>query len=174
MIEIFRPDIYSKSIFDVNYKKLKEKGIKCILLDLDNTIAPVNIEKPDNKMKKFLYELKEKGFHLIIMSNSQKKRVEPFKNELELDSAAFSMKPRKAKYMKILKTFGYKPEEVAAIGDQLLTDVLGANRMQITSILVNPMSKKDGISTNLNRIIERMIIKRLEKKELFERGKYYD
>ena len=76
--------------------------------------------------------------------------------------------------MKILKTFGYKPEEVAAIGDQLLTDVLGANRMQITSILVNPMSKKDGISTNLNRIIERMIIKRLEKKELFERGKYYD
>ena len=139
MIEIFRPDVYSKSIFDVNYKKLKEKG-----------------------------------FHLIIMSNSQKKRVEPFKNELELDSAAFSMKPRKAKYMKILKTFGYKPEEVAAIGDQLLTDVLGANRMQITSILVNPMSKKDGISTNLNRIIERMIIKRLEKKELFERGKYYD
>ena len=174
MIEIFRPDVYSKSIFDVNYKKLKEKGIKCILLDLDNTIAPVNIEKPDNKMKKFLNELKEKGFHLIIMSNSQKKRVEPFKNELELDSAAFSMKPRKSKYMKILKTFGYKPEEVAAIGDQLLTDVLGANRMQITSILVNPMSKKDGISTNLNRIIERMIIKRLEKKELFERGKYYD
>ena len=174
MIEIFRPDIYSKSIFDINYKKLKEKGIKCILLDLDNTIAPVNIERPDNKTKKFLYELREKGFRLIIMSNSPKKRVEPFKNELELDSAAFSMKPRKAKYMKILKTFGYKPEEVAAIGDQLLTDVLGANRMQITSILVNPMSKKDGISTNLNRIIERMIIKRLEKKELFERGKYYD
>lgn len=174
MIEIFRPDVYSKSIFDVNYKKLKEKGIKCILLDLDNTIAPVNIEKPDNKMKKFLYELKEKGFHLIIMSNSPKKRIEPFKNELELDAAAFSMKPRKAKYQKILKTFGYKPEEVAAIGDQLLTDVLGANRMQITSILVNPMSKKDGISTNLNRIIERMIIKRLEKKDLFERGKYYD
>ena len=89
MIEIFRPDVYSKSIFDVNYKKLKEKGIKCILLDLDNTIAPVNIEKPDNKMKKFLYELKEKGFHLIIMSNSQKKRVEPFKNELELEDSIY-------------------------------------------------------------------------------------
>lgn len=174
MIEIFRPDIYSKSIFDINYKKLKKKGIKCILLDLDNTIAPVNIDKPDSKTKKFLYDLKEEGFHLIIMSNSPKKRIEPFKNELELDSAAFSMKPKKSKYIKILKTFGYKPEEVAAIGDQLLTDILGANRMQITSILVNPMSKKDGITTNFNRIVEKMIMKRLEKKDLFERGKYYE
>ncbi len=174
MIENFRPDIYCKSIFDINYKKLKKKGIKCILLDLDNTLAPVNVGKPTRQLKNFLYELKESGFHLIIMSNSPKKRIEPFKNELELDAAAFSMKPRKSKYIKILKTFSYKPEEVAAVGDQFLTDILGANRMQITSILVNPMSKKDGITTNFNRIIEKMIIKKLEKKDMFERGKYYE
>lgn len=174
MIEIFRPDIYAKSVFDINYDNLKKKHIKCILFDLDNTLVPVNTKKPDKRIKDFINDLKEKGFKVIILSNSKKEKVVNFRNSLEVDASAFSLKPRKKKYIKIMNTFNYKPEEIAAVGDQLLTDVLGANRVGIISILVNPVSKKDEFITLFNRSIERIVYKALERKDLLKKGKYYE
>ena len=85
MLSIFVPDIYQKSIHDINYKKLKNNGIKCIIFDLDNTIAPVNVKSPSKRVKDLMAELDEMGFKLIIMSNATKKRIEPFKDILGLD-----------------------------------------------------------------------------------------
>ena len=67
-MEIFVPDVYQKSIYDINYKKLKKKGIKCLLFDLDNTIAPYAMSVPDNKIKDLFAEL-EDDFKVIIMDN---------------------------------------------------------------------------------------------------------
>ena len=174
MIEKFRPDVYAKNIYTIDYEKLLKRGIKCLLFDLDNTISPVNMPLPDKKAINHFFDLKEMGFHLIIMSNSPKSRVEPFKNILETDSVAFALKPKKISYLKIMKTFKYKPEQVAAIGDQLLTDMYGANNVGITTILVNPISKVDGVTTKLNRCIEKTVEKKLKRKEMFSRGEYYD
>ena len=77
-------------------------------------------------------------------------------------------------YKKILNIYGVKPCEVAAVGDQLLTDILGANRMDITSILVNPISTSDFNITKGNRFIENKIIKHFTKNGVFVRGKYYE
>ena len=174
MLNMFVPDIYQKSIYDINYKKLKKNGIKCLLFDLDNSIAPVNSKSPSKKVKDLMEDLKEMRFKLIIVSNAPKKRVEPFKDILCIDSSYFSLKPFKRKYKKILQTYGFKESEIACIGDQLLTDILGANRMEFTSILVNPIGTLDFALTKLNRLIENSIYNSLEKNELLKKGEYYE
>lgn len=90
------------------------------------------------------------------------------------DSAYFSFKPLKRKYNKILKSYNYKKEEIACIGDQLLTDIWGANRMDFTSILVNPIGKTDFTLTKLNRFIETSIYDKLKKQDLLKKGRYYE
>lgn len=174
MLEKFVPDIYAKSIFLINYKKLRKRGIKCILFDLDNTIAPVSIKKPSKKTIDLFEELKDLGFKLIIMSNASKPRIEPFKTALNVDAAALCLKPKKDKYLKIMKTYNLKPEDICTVGDQLVTDIYGSNNLDITSILVNQISPKDHFTTFFNRILEKIIIKKLEKKDLFKKGRYYE
>ena len=174
MIEKVIPDIYQKSIYYINYDKLYKKGIRCIIFDLDNTITPSHIKKPTKRLKKLFDELRDKGFKVIIMSNAPKHRIEPFKTYLNVDACAFSLKPRKNKYERIMEKFKYKHTEVAAVGDQLLTDIYGANKLDLTSILVNPLTDHDYTITIINRIIEKFIYDRLDKKELFMKGQYYE
>ena len=84
MIEKVIPDIYQKSIYYINYDKLYKKGIRCIIFDLDNTITPSHVKKPTKRLKKLFDELRDKGFKVIIMSNSPKHRIEPFKTYLNV------------------------------------------------------------------------------------------
>ena len=174
MFDKFVPDIYKKSVYTIDYVKLKKNNIKCLLFDLDNTIVSSNIKKPNKKVKDLFIYLNEMGFKVIIISNSPRQRVEPFKIGLNVDAAAFALKPKKDKYLKIMDVYNFKSNEIACIGDQLLTDVFGANRLKMTSILVNPISKKDVFTTRFNRILEKIIFKKLVKKDLFKRGEYYD
>ena len=173
-MDYFVPNIYQKSIFSINYKELWKNGIKCLLFDLDNTIAPVSVKALDKKTKDLFEDLKDMGFKVIIISNSSKGRVEPFKDALNVDAAHSARKPLRGKYNKIMRLYDFLDFEIAAIGDQLLTDVYGSNRMGFTSILVNPISKNDLFWTKFNRMIERRIIKKLVKKGLFNIGEYHD
>lgn len=172
-MDIFIPDIYQKSIYDINYKKLKKSGIKCILFDLDNTLVPYTTKEPSKEVKDLFARLNS-DFKLIILSNSGKNRLRPFKQILNVDVAYSSKKPLKGKYKKILEIYGYKKEEIAAIGDQLMTDVYGANRMGMTSIFVNRIGPVEPITTRFNRIWERKLIKRFNKKGVLIQGEYYD
>ena len=170
----FIPDIYQKSIFAIDYEKLKDKGIKCILFDLDNTIAPVNVPNPDKEIKDLFADIELLGIKVIILSNSNKNRVRPFKEQLNVDSSYNSHKPFKKKYKKVMNIYNFKDNEIACVGDQLLTDVFGANRMGFVSILVNPISNVDYFGTKINRIFERRIFKKMERQGLFKVGEYYE
>ena len=143
MFNKFLPDIYQKSVYKINYNKLRTLGIKCIIFDLDNTLSPISLDKPTKRLKDLFSQLKSMGFKCIILSNSGKKRVEAFKNSLAVDSGFSSRKPTNRKYIKVMNSYAYVPDEIAAVGDQLLTDIYGANRMGFTSILVNQMGQKD-------------------------------
>ena len=169
----FIPDIYQKNIYDINYENLKKKGIKCLLFDLDNTIVPVKSDVPNKKIKEFFAYL-ENDFKVIIISNSNKKRLIHFKEGLNIDVACQARKPLKKKYIKIMKLYKFKEHEIAAIGDQLLTDILGANRMGITSILINPIGDYEKFGTKINRFIEGFIKSYLKKKKILVKGEYYD
>ncbi len=171
---MFLPDIYQKSIYSINYESLKNAGIKVILFDLDNTIVPINATEPNKKTKDLFDELKKMGLKPVIMSNSGQKRVAPFKEGLFVDAACSSRKPLKRKYKKILNIYNIKPSEVAAVGDQILTDVYGANRMGFTSILVNQISTKDFAWTKVNRWLENKILNHYTKRGVFKKGDYYE
>lgn len=173
-MDIFRPDIYKKSIYDIDYEHLKSIGIHCILFDLDNTIAPLDILSPDKKLMDLFMYLEDLGIKSIILSNACKKRVEPFKERCNLDSAYKACKPLKKKYLKILDMYSYKDTEIACIGDELLTDILGANRLGFTSILVNPISKKEAVIVKFRRIVENIIYYNFKKRGIFEKGSYYE
>ncbi len=169
----FIPDIYAQSIYTINYKKLKKNGIKCLLFDLDNTLVPYKTKEPTAQVKD-LFSVLSNDFKLIIISNSNKNRVRPFKEKLNVDAAHSSRKPSKKKYQKILDSYSYKVDEIACIGDQLLTDIYGANRMGLTSILVNRVATYETWPTRVNRFFERIVLKKLKKKKLLVKGEYYD
>ena len=173
-MEKYIPDIYQKSIYTINYDALYNRGIRCLLIDLDNTIVPITMKKPNKKVKELFDDLKTKGFKVIIFSNSPKSRVKPFKDELDVDCCAFALKPFKFKYNKILEEYKLNVATVACIGDQLLTDIKGGNSIGITTILVNPIGTKERFMTRINRYFERKILKKLRDNDLFTKGKYYE
>lgn len=173
-MEKYIPDMYQQSIYTIDYQKLLDKGIKCLLFDLDNTLVPVTNRQPTKKVKDLFDDLKNKGFKVIIFSNSGRKRLKPFKEELNVDCCASACKPLKKKFLLILKEYHYSINEVAIIGDQILTDILGGNNIGILTVLVNPISNKDFLITKFNRIREKRIMKKLRNKNLFSKGRYYE
>lgn len=171
-LDKFIPDIYKKNILEVDYKKLKVKGIKCILFDLDNTLAIIDENKVDKEIQKLLTELKE-DFQIIIISNNFRKRIRPICDMINIDFISFAMKPYSRSFNKVLKKYNYNKNQMCLIGDQLITDILGGNLYGITSILVDPLSIKDLKITKVNRFLESIILKKLSNQNKLKRGTYY-
>ena len=172
-MEKYVPDIYQKSIYTINYDSLLSRGIKCLLFDLDNTLAPITEKAPNEKVKELFNELKEKGFKLIIFSNSPKMRVRPFKDELEVDCCARAKKPKPDKFLSVIKIYGYNFSEVAIIGDSMMDDIVGGNGVGITTILVNQIGKREFPLAWFRRQKEKKIVKKLRDNNLFTKGRYY-
>ena len=170
---LFYPKMYKNKIQDISYTKLKKKGIKCILFDLDNTIALIDQEFIAEDVKEFLTKLK-KDFIIVIISNNVKKRVSTYAISLECDYVSSAIKPLFRGINKIKRKYNLKNNEIAVIGDQLVTDILGSNLHKFYSILVEPLASKDLKITSLNRILERKILKKYAKKKLMKKGEYYD
>lgn len=168
------PVLYYKNIYEINYQKLKQRNIKNLLFDLDNTIIDVHHRKLDIRVKKLFHTLKKDGFTVVIFSNSPKRRVRIFEKALQVKSNAFSCKPLSFGFKKVCKKYHFVKKETAIIGDQILTDIKGGNRFGILTILVTPIADKDFVLTRVNRYCENKIVKKLEKKGLWKRGMYSD
>jgi HAD superfamily phosphatase (TIGR01668 family) len=170
----FIPTIYKETVFDVDYIKLYESGIRLILTDLDNTLVSYKDNEVNDKLMKWLEERKREGFEIIIISNnSSEVRVREFAEKLGIEYVARAMKPLKCGFKRVLKkaTRKFSPNEVVAIGDQLMTDVFAANRMNYTSILVKAIDRKtEKWTTRFNRILESHVLRRIKEKhsKLFE------
>lgn len=165
--------MYQKDIYHIPYKKLKKLGIKCLIFDLDNTIALIDQKLITEDTKKLLTDLK-RDFQIVIISNNIVKRVKSYANYLECDYVANALKPLSKGYQKIRKKYHLSKEEMCMIGDQIITDIYGGNRYHMFTILVDPLGKKDLKITSLNRFLERKILKRYEKKGIMKKGKYYE
>lgn len=169
----FFPDIYQKNIYTINYQKLWDSGIRCLLFDLDNTCVPYKEKKSTKELKELFNNLSSLGFKIIIFSNSPKRRLKRF-SDLGIEFNSFSMKPLSHNFYKILKKYGYDKSEVIIIGDQIFTDVYGGNKVGITTCLVDPLTNVDMMATKLTRLLENRKINMLGKARGFKRGKYYD
>ena len=169
---LFRPNIYKKNIYDINYGLLKEKGIKCLIFDLDNTLGLISHKRCPDEARELIKKL-QKDFIVVISSNNTRKRLKPYLEELGIDGTSWSMKPSIKSLIYIKAKYKLHKKEMCIIGDQIVTDVLAGNRFRIKTILVDPLGEKDLKITGLNRKLESKIITKYEKKGLFKRGKYY-
>ena len=170
---IFKPKIYQKDIYSINYKELKDSGIKCLIFDLDNTLGMISNKRCPEDTIELINKLK-KDFKIIICSNNSTRRIRPYMNDLGIDGISWSMKPTIKCFLKIKMKYKFTKKEMAIIGDQIVTDVLAGNRYRIKTILVDPMGEKDLNITRLNRKIENYIVNRYQKRGLFKRGNYYE
>ena len=173
MFKKFLPNMYSENIFTINYKKLKKEKIKCLLVEVDNTITPAREEEFFEEVKELFDGLKM-DFKIILFSNNFQKRIVKFGNYYDVDIEFLALKPLPFKYKKIIRKYGFKKTEIACIGDQLITDIQGGNKSGFKTILIEPISEKDEKETWFNRKLEKMIFNSFEKNKLLIKGKYYD
>ena len=157
------PKLYLDNLQQITIELLKKYQIKALILDVDNTLINYEKQMPEGT-KKWCANLKKEGIAFCIVSNTnQREKVEQVANQLEIPYFYFAMKPLKKGFQKAIGIFGLKEENIAAVGDQIFTDIWGANRSHLFSILVKPIEKKDILITKLKRPIENWIIQNYEK-----------
>ena len=172
-MENYIPDIYQKSIYSINYDNLIKRGIKCILFDLDNTLVPPNSKEPNKKLQELIEDLKTK-LSPVIFSNSSEKRIKPFLEQLKMDGYSSVDKVFEQKIEQILINYNLKINELALISDKMLTEIYLGNNVGITTILVNSISKNEGLKVQLSKLKEKKILKKLRDRDLFLVGRYYE
>lgn len=161
------PDLYLNSVIDINATLLKKNKLEALILDVDNTLIDYYKNLIDGA-EDWCENLKSEGIKCIILSNSNKKeKVETVAKKLGIKYIMFAKKPLKSGFKMALEKLEMKPEQVAVVGDQIFTDVIGAKRMKMFSILVKQVGEKDIFITKVKRPIENAIIK----KYLREKGK---
>ncbi|WP_368652149.1 YqeG family HAD IIIA-type phosphatase [Ornithinibacillus sp. 4-3] len=169
MYSRFLPNTYVKSIFDIDPVFLKENGIRGIITDLDNTLIPWNVQDASAEIIKWFKQLEANNIKVTVISNNNENRVKVFSDPLKVPYIANARKPLKRSFKQAAKLMGLCPGQVAVIGDQLLTDILGGNSAGFYTILVAPIVQTDAKITQINRTIERRIMERFRKKGIFIR-----
>lgn len=157
---IFYPKGYFNKVSEISLEYLKENNIKGLILDVDNTLIDYykNISEDTTN---WANELKQNGIKMCILSNSNKKeKVREVAQKLKLEYRYFGMKPLKRGFKKAKQILDLENTEIAVVGDQIFTDVIGANRMKMHSILVEPIEEKDILVTLIKRPIENYIKKK--------------
>ena len=156
---IFYPKGYFNKVSEISLEYLKENNIKGLILDVDNTLIDYYRNISEETIN-WANSLKENGIKMCILSNSNKKeKVKEVAGKLGLEYSYFGMKPLKRGFKKAKKMLDLENNEIAAVGDQIFTDVIGSNRMKMFSILVEPIKEKDIFITLLKRPIENYIKK---------------
>lgn len=169
MLKLFCPNMYVSSIYSIQPEELVDKNIKGVIIDLDNTLVPWNVKVPNDNLIYWFESLFDKGIKLCIVSNNKENRVKLFANSLSIPYIYNAIKPRKKAFLRGIEILGTDVSNTAVIGDQILTDILGGNRMGAFTILVKPMSSKEFWWTRLMRKIEKNIISALINKGLLEK-----
>ncbi|MBB6282939.1 YqeG family HAD IIIA-type phosphatase [Geobacillus subterraneus] len=164
MLHYFLPSQFAKRVIDITPDELKEKGVKGIITDLDNTLVEWDRPGATPELAAWFEAIKQAGIKVVIVSNNNKRRVQSFAEPLGIPFIFEARKPLTRAFLQALEMMGLKKEEVVVIGDQLLTDVLGGNRLGLNTILVVPIAQTDGLWTRFNRKIERKILHVMRKK----------
>lgn len=171
LFERLLPNMKVNSVYDINLDELAARGVRGIITDLDNTLVGAKEPLATPKLIAWLELVRSKGISVVIVSNNNQSRVDKFAAPLQIPFIHAARKPAGKAFRKALKLLNLPAEQTVMIGDQMLTDVLGGNRMGLYTILVQAISPSDeGIMTRVNRRIERIALVRLRKKGLWHEG----
>jgi HAD superfamily phosphatase (TIGR01668 family) len=152
---LFKPTAMKKRITDLSPQLFQKMGVKAVLLDVDNTIASYTSHEPIDGAVQWVRDMVEAGFRVIIVSNNFKKRVAPFAARFGLDCISFAIKPLPFGYIKAAKRLKEKCSQCVIVGDQIFTDVIGANLCGMKSILLTPIEPEEGFTFKIRRFFEK-------------------
>lgn len=161
MLKNLYADEYFNNITDITADFLRSNGIKGLILDIDNTLIGHNVPLPDEKILSHLRTLESEGLKLCVVSNNRYERVKSFCEKIDVKYFVYdALKPRAKGYNLAAEEMQLEKKEIAAIGDQVFTDVWGAKRAGCLAILTKPLHKGgEGFFIALKRLLEKPFLK---------------
>ena len=155
---MFRPTYVFNDITEVTPEFLRRKHIRGLILDLDNTLTTHNNPVPPKSSLDWIAGMKAAGVKLMIVSNNNTRRVTPFAEQLGLEFVPNGAKPLPVGYIKARKIMGLPNSDLAAVGDQIFTDIMGCNLCGIRSIFVFPIEPETSLPFRFKRGIEKFFL----------------
>lgn len=154
------PKEYLNNVTEITTDFLNQNQLKGVILDVDNTLIDFNKKLLDG-VEEWIKELKENGIKFCIVSNSNKvEKVKKVAGTLQIPFIYFAKKPLKSGFKKAKQILKLEAKNIAVVGDKIMTDIIGANRCKMFSILVKPIEEKDYFITRVKRPIEKRIIQK--------------
>ena len=157
MLNKLYPDTYLDSIDDIDFEMYYKKGIRGIVSDIDNTLVPHGAQADEHIIKVF-EKIHGMGIDTCLISNNKKLRVEPFAKAVNSKFIYDAHKPSRESYKKAMELMKTDKESTLFIGDQIFTDIWGANRTGIETVMLKQIDKKEEIQIILKRIPEKLIL----------------
>jgi hypothetical protein len=170
MLQILQPQLYVQSIYDIDLKRLIARGMKGLILDLDNTLVGWNQPTASEQLMAWLAEVRGHELKTCIVSNNMSGRVELFAKHIGVMAIAKAAKPRRKAFRLAMHKMGTHQHQTAVVGDQVFTDILGGNRLSLYTILVRPLNEREYWTTQLVRRIERAVLPTSEPSRLSDRA----
>lgn len=166
MIGLLIPDEYLPSVTLLDPQRLRARGIRGLIVDLDNTLVPWRGGDPVPGLACWLERVRGAGIAVCILSNNRSARVGAWGRSLGVPVIAAAAKPRRKAFVRAMEVLGTGPAETAVVGDQLFTDVLGGRRLGLYTVLVQPLSRREFVGTRLVRGLERRVLAYLSRRGL--------
>ncbi len=165
MFETFYPDEYVESTYGIDFEKMYESGYRSVIFDIDNTLVPHDAPADANAVE-FFKRLEKIGFKALVLSNNKEPRVKKFADAVGCMYIYKANKPARRGYLRAMEKLGTNKENTLFVGDQLFTDVWGARRTGIHSILVHPINPKEEIQIVLKRYLEKIVLHFYKRRQL--------
>lgn len=160
----FYPGEYLESVYGIDFEKLYKEGYRGIIFDIDNTLVPHGAPA-DQRAKNLFQSLKKQGYRCCLLSNNKEPRVKSFNDEVQVQYIFKAGKPKVRGYQKAMEMMETNKENTLFIGDQIFTDVYGANRAGIRTILTKPIHPKEEIQIVLKRYLEKIVLAFYKRKQ---------
>lgn len=161
MKEFLKPTWYIQTIYTVHAQDLLDLGIKGMMIDLDNTLLAWNELDANSQLIEWIQEIKDAGIKICLLSNNRSHRVARVADAIDLNYIANALKPFPHSFKRVISSWSLLPEEIVVVGDQMVTDVIGAKCMGLKVILVKPLVEHDNIYTRINRLIEKALLRKI-------------
>lgn len=153
------PDAYARSLAEISLDSLHDAGVRGIIVDLDNTLVAYRAALVAPEIASWVRAALARGFRVALVSNNWSDRVAAFGSTLGVPTVPSAMKPLPLAFMRALRALGTPRGQTVVVGDQLLTDVLGAKLMGMRAILTDPISEQGFITTRVMRVVERALLR---------------
>ena len=158
MVERFFPNECVDSIYSIDFGALRARGVRGMILDVDNTLARPNARRLDARALSWLGAARSAGFELCVLTNSRSRRAEAFASAPHIHFIPKARKPSVKGFAEALRLMGIRREEACMVGDQIFTDVFGARRAGVYAVYAKPIVLREVFTVMLKRIPEAYVL----------------